>query len=70
MPNFRSWRLLRTLLLCCVALLLVYVTLYLWHRPFRTAPRAEGFELLAHRGVYQRYSKVGLLIEASVRQRT
>ena len=60
MPNFRPWRLLRTLLLCCVALLLGYVTLYLWHRPFRTAPRAEGFELLAHRGVYQRYSKVGL----------
>jgi glycerophosphoryl diester phosphodiesterase len=56
----RTRRLLRAVLLCLAALLLGYITLYLWHRPFRAAPRAERFELLAHRGVYQRYSKVGL----------
>ena len=56
----RTRRVLRALLLCLAALLLGYITLYLWHRPFRAAPRAERFELLAHRGVYQRYSKLGL----------
>ena len=62
MPTFtyRLRKLLRAALLCVLVLLLGYLTLYLWHRPFRSAPRAERFELLAHRGVYQRYSKVGL----------
>ena len=56
----RPRRLLRAALLCLLVLLLGYAALYLWHRPFRSAPKLDRFELLAHRGVYQRYSKVGL----------
>ena len=58
--SFRRGRLLRAALSCLLLLLLSYVTLYLWHRPFRAAPRAEHFELLAHRGVHQRFSTVDL----------
>lgn len=56
----RIRRMLRTALLCLLFLLIGYATLYLWHRPFRAAAPAERFELLAHRGIYQTFSKVGL----------
>ncbi len=56
----RFRRMLRAALLCLLVILLGYATLYLWHRPFRAAPRADHFELLAHRGIYQTFSTVGL----------
>ncbi len=56
----RIRRLLRTAFLCLIIVLIGYAMLYLWHRPFRAAPPTEHFELLAHRGIYQTFSKVGL----------
>ncbi len=66
MPIFTSqfrpaWlRTLHKLFFCLLVLLLAYIALYSWHRPFRGAPRADRFELLAHRGVHQTFSTVGL----------
>ena len=49
MPTFthRHRRMLRPLLLCYLVQLLGWLTLYLWHHPFRAAPQADRFELLA-----------------------